>query len=206
MGHVLFCGFSWRGPRNDAFRSWLGKFAALASAIVDAEAAVKTTTTSAVMEETAAMMPARIYCRVQSKYVTHWSPDVVAAYVRLAELLPITGGGIFSHELRACSPSSSGGTGVADSVFPYRQPHLMLEILGAGRTPEERDAAGSWAEKAYQDLAKTDAALEYGYTALTAPEHTALDKLYGEKAGELRKLKKELDPKGVFKHAIPRVF
>ncbi len=204
IGHVFLCTFFWRGPRNEAFKAWLGRVAALAPAVVDAEAVVKTTTPSQAMANMALLIPPRMYCHVQTVNVTHWSSQVVEVCKKHAARIPLTGGGISIHELRAGSPSSR--TDVPNSMFPCRQPHIMLEFLGAGNTPEEGKLGRKWAVEIYGDMVKADAALERSYVSLTAPELAVLDKMYGEKAEELRGLKKELDPKGVFGHAVPKIF
>src|SRR3569833_4074195 len=205
MGYMFVCVFTWRGPRDAACEAWIDKVAALGPVQGDARAAVAPATAIEPLQAMTNMILPRIYSHMQSVSVTHWSEDVVEAYVKAAAVLPVTGGGISIHELRECSPSCGPAEKFTASVFPCRQPHIVMELLACGSTPEEEVKTAKWAVALREDLIKAEGILDYSYVSITAPENNSLEKIYGSKAAERKGLKEELDPKGVFKHALPKI-
>lgn len=105
------------------------------------------------------------------------------------------------HILRADSPSCSDD--VPASVLPYRKPHIMLEILDYGSDDESSKKTARWALEARNRFFASKNSMRGTYLPLTAPEFLDLDKTYGNNLSELKRIKAEVDPNGVFKHTIP---
>lgn len=81
----------------------------------------------------------------------------------------------------------------------------MVEIVGFSIAPETSQVTRSWAAEARETLAAAEGAMEATYFPLTRARMVDLKKIFGKHLDELRELKEELDPKGVFKHAIPQI-
>lgn len=103
--------------------------------------------------------------------------------------------------LRIDSPSCSKD--VPDAVLPFRAPQTVLEILGFGQDEESSKETAQWARETRDVIYNSQDAMEGTYLPLTAPEVLDLEKVYGEKWAELKGLKAEHDPDGVFKYAVP---
>lgn len=205
MDHLVLCRFHWRGPRNDACESWAAKIAALGPLANDPAAALQTTTARAILTEITAMVPSSVWTRAQTVNVSHLSADVIETCAEHCVGMPRTGSGLFLHELRRCSPSSGALAEFPDAVFAARVPHVMIEIVGGSLTEEESEGAKRWALDCRNGLMTSDATMATSFLALTPPEHVDIDKIYGENAGELRRLRKKFDPDGVFKYAVPKM-
>lgn len=204
-GHMFFCIFNWYGTRNPDFHSWLVKIASCAAVAVKPDEAVQTRTAAQCLAESTAGFPAHAHSHMQNACISEWSDEVIAVYAKHAALIPLTGGGISMHELRKCSPSCGPLSDYPSSVFAYRKPCIMLELIALGATVEDGEKANKWAADMRDEMVTVDAALEWSYPPLTAPEYFDLEKLFGENTKVLRQLKKELDPTGVFKYAVPRI-
>jgi Berberine and berberine like len=57
----------------------------------------------------------------------------------------------------------------------------------------------------YYELEATGEAMPASYVSVTSPETLRLDKIYGAEWENLLELKTKLDPKGVFKNAVPGI-
>ncbi|KAK7429767.1 hypothetical protein QQZ08_003612 [Neonectria magnoliae] len=207
IGLTLTCGFIWNGSASDESRLWLdhvGKLAPLALNITDVQAAVMNTNGLGFSAMVQSMLPAQVLGRCQTADITHFSPEVVAELAKVADAIPREcSGGINIHSLRADSPSCSDD--VPDSVLPYRKPHIMLELLGLGNDEVTARSAAAWALDARSRLRALEHAEDRTYLALTAPEFVDLEVIFGKELVELRKLKQEYDPEGVFKHTVPKL-
>lgn len=204
-GHLFICGFSWRGSRGDEFKSWLSKIAAIGPLANDPMEAVRTTTAAATIDNLTAILAPSIWTHSQTVSFTHLSAEVIEIFAEHAIRLPLTGGGLSFHELRRCSPSSGPLCQFPNSVFAARMPHIMLEIIAGSMTEEESRATNQWALDCRNALIKLNASLPITYLALTPPEYVNIDRMYGENASELRRLRRKFDPEGVFKHAVPKM-
>lgn len=207
IGLALTCGFIWNGSASEESRLWLdrvGKFASLAPNITDVQSTVMNTNALGFSAMVQDMIPAQVLGRCQSADITHFSPEVVAELAKVADAIPRDcSGGINIHTLRVDSPSC--GENVPDSVVPYRKPHIMLELLGLGNDELSARKAAAWALDARSRLMALEDAERRTYLALTAPEFVDLEVIFGEELVELRKLKQEYDPEGVFKHTLPKL-
>ena len=203
-GYMFALSLTWYGKRTLEFDTWLKKLASLAPmAGPSPQEATKSTTTIEAMDGVTSSLPYGIHSHLQTVALTHWSPQAIAAYAKHVELM-IEGTGTAFHEVRAGSPSCGKPEDFPGSVFGIRRPHMMIEILPFAFTPEDAVQVNNWAAAFRDELAATDAALEWSYPSLTAPEHLNPEKLWGGNAKELRELKKEFDPTGIFK-SLPAV-
>ncbi|KPM39528.1 hypothetical protein AK830_g7025 [Neonectria ditissima] len=207
IGLALTCGFIWNGSASEESRLWLdrvGKLAPLAPNITDVQSTVMNTNALGFSAMVQNMIPPQVLGRCQSADITHFSPEVVAELAKVADAIPREcSGGINIHTLRADSPSC--GANVPDSVLPYRKPHIMLELLGLGNDEASASSAAAWALDARNRLKALEDAESQTYLALTAPEFVDLEVIFGKELAELRKLKQEYDPEGVFKHTLPKL-
>lgn len=79
----------------------------------------------------------------------------------------------------------------------------MLEILDYGSDDESSKKTARWALEARNRFFASKNSMRGTYLPLTAPEFLDLDKTYGNNLSELKRIKAEVDPNGVFKHTIP---
>ncbi|KAJ3469940.1 hypothetical protein MRS44_000039 [Fusarium solani] len=146
----------------------------------------------------------RVLSRCQSADISHFSPEVVDELARIAHAIPRdSSGGVNIHTLRADSPSCRPDT--PDSVLPYRKPHVMFEFLGLGDDEASARGAAAWALDARNRISALPDAEGPTYLPLTAPEFVDLETTFGGHLAELRQLKREYDPAGVFKHTLPKL-
>ncbi|KAJ3526667.1 hypothetical protein NM208_g11079 [Fusarium decemcellulare] len=207
VGLSLTCGFIWNGSADDDSRLWLervGKLAPLAPNNPDVHKAVFNTNALGFAKMVKDMIPAQVLGRCQSADISHFSPEIVAELAKIAEAVPRdSSGGVNIHTLRIDSPSC--GSSVPDSVVPYRKPHIMFEFLGLGNDEASAKKASAWSLDARNRIAALRDAEGRTYLPLTAPEFVDLQAIFGEHLAELRTLKQEYDPEGVFKHTLPKL-
>ncbi|KAJ4245444.1 hypothetical protein NW757_010101 [Fusarium falciforme] len=207
VGLSLTCGFIWNGSASDESRLWLervSKLAPLSPNISDVHSTVMNTNALGFAAMVKDMIPTQVLGRCQSADISHFSPEVVDELARIAHAIPRdSSGGVNMHTLRADSPSCSPDT--PDSVLPYRKPHVMLEFLGLGDDEASARGAAAWALDARNRISALPDAEGPTYLPLTAPEFVDLETTFGGHLEELRQLKREYDPAGVFKHTLPKL-
>ncbi|UPK97802.1 hypothetical protein LCI18_008737 [Fusarium solani-melongenae] len=207
VGLSLTCGFIWNGSASDESRLWLervGKLAPLSPNISDVHSTAMNTNALGFAAMVKDMIPAQVLGRCQSADISHFSPEVVDELARIAHAIPRdSSGGVNIHTLRADSPSCR--TDTPDSVLPYRKPHVMFEFLGLGDDEASARGAAAWALDARNRISALPDAEGPTYLPLTAPEFVDLETTFGGHLEELRQLKREYDPAGVFKHTLPKL-
>ncbi|KAL2684494.1 hypothetical protein Neosp_005572 [[Neocosmospora] mangrovei] len=207
VGLSLTCGFIWNGSASDESRLWLervGKLAPLSPNISDVHSTIMNTNALGFATMVKDMIPAQVLGRCQSADISHFSPEVVDELARIAQGIPRdSSGGVNIHTLRADSPSCKPDT--PDSVLPYRKPHVMFEFLGLGDDEASARGAAAWALDARNRISALPDAEGRTYLPLTAPEFVDLETTFGGHLAELRQLKREYDPAGVFKHTLPKL-
>ncbi|KAK3945508.1 d-lactate dehydrogenase [Diplogelasinospora grovesii] len=209
MGTVFMVSFVWTGSTigDDNCKKWQAKIAGLANCI---QQTVATTTPLKKLMDTTAMLPLQVHGGTHTVTLGEYSAQAVAALVEVALSMPKDlGCGLSIHALQPCSPSSlkeSKENEEEESVYNCRQPHMMLELVGFGTTEEAGLEGMNWAAEARAMLSGVDAALDWTYFSLAHPDHVDLNKMYTAEDYEVMKgLKKEVDPKGVFRYALPQV-
>lgn len=195
----------WNGPADDESEAWIGCIANLAHLMPGtpgADTAITTITAHDFFTHLNTMLPATVTGKCHTATVSSLTPEVIASLAESAATIPAGfTGGINMHILRADSPSCSDD--VPASVLPYRKPHIMLEILGYGNDEESFKKAARWALEARNRFFASKNSMRGTSLRLTAPEFLDLDKTYGDNLAELKRIKAEVNPNGVFKHTVP---
>lgn len=197
LGPTFFIDFAWSGPETAETEEWHTEIARLAP-MLSGEIAEKKPLD--IIRETTQMLPAAVLGGPNTAYLRNITPEVVEVMAKHIGLMPNDpSAGFVIHACRgkSCEPP------FPDSVWSYRESHLLVEILGMASAEDDIQANRTWAENFRIDLVKTDGALEGSYVSLTPPKFLDLQKTFGENLTELKKLKEEYDPNRVFKHAIP---
>ncbi|KAJ4250940.1 hypothetical protein NW762_011590 [Fusarium torreyae] len=207
VGLALTCGFVWNGPSSKTSRLWVERaatLAPLASNIPDVHSTIINTSALGFAAMVKDMVPDKVLGRCQTADVSILSSEVVTELADISSEIPRnSSGGFIVHTLRADSPSC--GPNAPDSVLPYRKPHIMFEILGLGDNEVSAAEAALWSLNARNRLAVLPHANAQTYLPLTAPEFVNLAAIFGDNLAELKKLKQEYDPNGVFKHTLPKL-
>ncbi|KAK2592434.1 hypothetical protein QQS21_009850 [Conoideocrella luteorostrata] len=207
MGVTVACAFVWNGPASEESAMWVDRVAALAPVAVGPpgpKEAIRETTPFQWITMLTTFIPPEVTGRMQTASITKFSPDLVSALAKSSARMPK--GGFTSlnfHLLRSDSPSCSND--VPESVLPYREPHIFVEIMGfAGEGCSAADAA-AWSLDTRNAIMQVDGSSNKTYLALTALEFVDLHAIYGEKLEVLKELKRKYDPNGVFRNTLPRL-
>ncbi|KAL5085368.1 hypothetical protein Trisim1_010593 [Trichoderma cf. simile WF8] len=205
LGSTMMCCFVWNGSATEETVVWLERVASLAPlapGVPGPQDAVKDMTPLGYMTMFNSLLPTQVAGRAQTVTVVKFSPDVVASLAKQSLQMPRGGaGGLNIHMLRPGNPSCSKD--VPSSVCPYREPHVFIEVLGfAGEECSVEDAT-AWSLEARNAFTSLDDSCKRTYLPLTAPEFLNLQDIYGDKLRELKEIKKEYDPDGVFKLTVP---
>lgn len=197
----------WHGPVVSEYKAWLQLIAKLALLVLgspDPVNAIEKTTARGFVLSNTDHLPPKVAGRTHAVSVTHYSSQVAKVLGEMAAIMPkCSAGGFNTYRTHQNSPSSSPGH--PTSVSAYRRPQILFEILGFGTDGESAPICAEWALQLSNKLAATDAALPASYLAITAPEFVDLEQLYGTKLDELKRLKKEYDPHGVFCNTLPKL-
>jgi FAD/FMN-containing dehydrogenase len=199
-GKVFLVTFFWSGPATPETGVWQERIASLGPCVAQD---IKSTTPLAQLTAVTGLIPTRSYGCTETVSLRYYSPSAATALADAAAAMPNDpGAGISVHSLETCSPSCQDRD---DATFLVRQQHYMVEIVGFSIAPETSQVTRSWAAEARETLAAAEGAMEATYFPLTRARMVDLKKIFGKHLDELRELKEELDPKGVFKHAIPQL-
>jgi hypothetical protein len=206
LGLTMLCGFVWNGLASEESDAWLERlasFAPLVPGMPGPKEAIKPMTPYGYLTMLTSFLPEQVTSRAQTASVVKFSPDVIAALAKQSVRMPKGTGGLNLHILRAGSPACSGNAPA--SVCPYREAHTFVEILGFAGDECTAEEAAAWSLETRNLLMESDAACKTTYLPLTAPEFVNLQDIYGDKLEVLKQLKREYDPKGVFKLTLPRL-
>ncbi|MEV4257013.1 BBE domain-containing protein, partial [Spirillospora sp. NPDC049652] len=116
--------------------------------------------------------------------------DAIEAFVRAAEVMPGTCALNVHHAHGAATRAKA-----ADAAYPYRDEHLVVEIIGAWADGDGA-AESAWVHEA-EDLLEPHA-LPGGWANLMAPGDSHAPDAYGANTGRLLEVKARYDPDGVF--------
>lgn len=204
-GMALGCAFVWNGPASEEMEQWVNRVANLAPRMPggpDPHTTVNNTTALAFSQLVTKLLAPTIRGRCQAVSLTHYSSSVVTSLSKLLANIPAgSTGGINVHMLRSESPACS--TDVPDSVCPYREPQILIELLGYGKDEHSISENSAWAVEARDKLSSSDAARKSIYLPFVAPDVLSLEDAYGDKLIELRRIKNEYDPQNIFRNTIP---
>lgn len=204
MGKIFGTIFSWTGPDHDRGRTYLDKITSLAPVLMTQ---VAPCTLAETLANNAPLVPPRAYSNPRSMSIKTLTPKVVEIIQKYCSLLPDDlAATVTWHELRDCSPSLNHETR-SPAVFGTREPCYILEILSSSVNEANFKAVSEWGISFKEELEREvpEQLLESKWIPLTpSEEFGGIEKLFGkENAAFLRKLKKEKDPKGIFRYALP---
>lgn len=212
LGLTLMCNLVWNGQADKEYKTWLrkvGDLAPLAKGVTSVDEAVTGMTPHAFSQRVTNHLPKKVRGASQSASLERMTDEFVDAMVACVDDLPRDGtGGFVLHVVRGDCPSChwSSSSSIADSVCPYRDPQIHVEILGLADDDAAAQMAMAWASRTRDRLMGLEVAERRTYFPLTAPEHFDPVTMYGEEMlEELRALKREYDPDGAFRYALPSV-
>lgn len=191
--------YNWKGSNTDEAKQWLARITDLVPS-PDSGTSIESKTPLLHVQQITQMLDASVIGSPQTVSFSNFSDQVISAVSSYAATMPSDPcTAIVFHSLRGKSCRSP----FPESVWRYREPHYLVEILGYGSSPEAYALSKMWAVKFRQELSQADSVLEGTYYSLTSSSNLNLEKIFGEQLNELRRLKEEYDPQRVFKHAIP---
>lgn len=205
-GRTFMVNFIWSSPDHDVGREHLAKLASLAPVAMDTVAEVSIPDWT---KQTEAALPYGVWGGSQGISFRTLSPNVLAIIGRHLETMPTDPSTIIAtHSLDAQSPSCTDPMLKTHSSFnpELRQGHILIELIGTVLDESKMQESQAWIKNMYLDLLGSGEALDGSYVSLSNPENTTVEKLYGSEWEGLVALKKKLDPKGVFRYAVPRLF
>lgn len=201
----LIANFVWNGEPSYESSLWLNRTASLGTPVADPYTTVKSQSLLDYLIAFLLMLPAVGLGSTQTASLSSISSHGVAALIDSAARVPTdVAGGIGIHMLRQQNPSFQTYN-VPSSVFPNREPHVMLEIMGMGTDAVSAAHGTTWAINTRDQLLALPEHLDKTYPPITDPEISNTTKLYGDKYPLLLALKKKFDPTNVFKYAIPKL-
>ena len=161
-----------------------------------------------------ALLPKQSYCDPRSLGIRDIAaPEVVSVLAKWVGNMPGDFSTMFTaHEMRAASPSATAtySSSSTSSVLTSREPHWVLEILAgmiSGDDPAATKESFDWA-LGFRDALIKEApgqVLPARWVAINPDQDVDVKVLFGEHYEKVVALKKKLDPRGVFKHAAPRI-
>ncbi|WP_409464265.1 FAD-binding oxidoreductase [Amycolatopsis sp. GA6-003] len=138
-----------------------------------------------------AMFPGGRSVTIRTRSVPAFTPEVVSVLTAQAEARTSPLSGLSIHHFHGAAARISA----AETAFPLREDHLLVEVLGMGEGIDDR----AWADATSAALAPY--ALPGAYANLLGPDVPSADP-FGRNTGRLRDIKHRYDPDGVFR-AIP---
>ncbi|RDW90040.1 FAD-binding oxidoreductase [Aspergillus mulundensis] len=210
-GRTLTFGvsFVWSGSVSqlEEGQHWIQKISNLGPAILNAV----TPTSVPLWSASNGNLPKALYGSSHTHNLSSISDKLARVIGRNLALMPSDPGAMFSiHQLRGDSPSASPQS--QGNVFVTRQPHYMLEVLGFATSEDLLPESKRWAERMANEIenAEPESVLPTVYLSLwdsasAKGADEALEKVYGEKAGLVRALKRRVDAGNLFRLAVPAV-
>ncbi|PKV97746.1 FAD/FMN-containing dehydrogenase [Amycolatopsis echigonensis] len=138
-----------------------------------------------------AMFPDGRSVVIRTRSLPAFAPEAVSALLAQMEAMASPLSGLSIHHFHG----SAARVPVADTAFPLREDHLMVEVLGMGEGADDR----GWADAVSEALAPF--ALPEAYANLLGPDVPSAN-VFGRNSARLRDVKHRYDPDGVFR-AIP---
>lgn len=195
--------FIWAGPPSEEQAKWLEKVVSISPG---GQAAVAPATPADYTRQFTKMGAHHVQGG-QSRSVSMRSlvpsPAAAAAIAKQAPLITPGWGAMFIHMVHGESVSSDRKHPA--SVFPSREVHLMVEILGfAFADPGSNPAAAAWCQSTHEAFEGVDGVMDEAYFPLMQSSILNLEKTFRkEDLDFLRAIKKEYDPTNVFFNPMP---
>ncbi|KAF5708521.1 6-hydroxy-D-nicotine oxidase [Fusarium mundagurra] len=189
---------TWHGEDKDEGRSWIKNIAGAATCVMENTQEI---TLAEMLENNEKLVTWPSYGRVYTLNCKTLSEKAIEILGKHCVNAP-GGSLIFSYHtlLSAQEPEQK-------SVFGTRARHHMFEIYAILTDKTIAEERVQWAARVKAELQAEDAGniLEGSYISLGSHEDADVKKIYGKHYETLAALKREYDPKNVFKHSIPRL-
>ena len=195
-------GFTWLGPMDNEATEWHDRVKAMSGPVV--MDTIISTTMTGYTAALGGLIPSTTYrgsvqaANVRGHQLSEEAIDILAKY---GTAMPLTASVAAFHVLQGYSTRNTS----MPSLFRYREPHLMLEIVGVSSTEEGVEECRTWAEGFGREMRAAEGMLEGVYLPLTPQKTVDLKKVYGEKYERLLELKRKFGPNNVFRNAVPRL-
>jgi Berberine and berberine like len=199
MGKCFAIGFMWSSPDLDTGRKYLDQIASFGQVIFNG---VKETTILEWMDGIAMFAPKVAYGRNCTISLHKLTEEAITVIGREIASMPEDRSTLLSiHQLRGSSEAAN-----TNSVFGARTAHYCLEFIATSSEPERTQAVWDWAVRFRDAMRRTDAQniLTSTYISLTPPTEANAPAIYGDNWEKLVEIKRQYDPKNVFKHALPK--
>lgn len=198
--------FMWTGPDLERGRSYLDKVSTFHPVILSTVAPASMMES---LERNAPYVPESSFMNSRAINVRRITPKIYDIFVAACETIPEDPAAMLTwHEVRTCSPSFNPST-ILPSVFNSRESHYVIEILANASDEANFKAVCEWGMSLREQLIREvpEEILDASWLASTPNDEIgSLEKLYGAtNARFLKELKRSTDPKGIFKHAVPRL-
>ncbi|KAF4213709.1 hypothetical protein CNMCM5878_010156 [Aspergillus fumigatiaffinis] len=202
-GRLFAAIFVWSSSDIAAGNTWATKIAALAPCLANT---VAETTIPSLLASTGALISSIAYGAPGTHSIRSITPAVAETIGEHLDSMPSDPGTMLSiHQLRGPSAMIQKHS----TVFAAREPHYMLEFLGYAVDETLSADAMEWAVQMARRIERADpmTILPTAYVSLynTAAKTSdeVLRKVYGDKAGVVRDLKRGFDPENVFGLTVP---
>jgi hypothetical protein len=205
MGRTILVVFVWSSPDHSQGKEVLEKLLALAPVAAQTVAETSLTDWLKLIES---FCPYGVFGGDKGISFRKVTPKVLAIISRYLENMPPDPATALSiHLLYGSSPSATEDDLRIGSCFnpEARQDHIMLELIGSTTDQSRLPQSQKWIKDMYAELKESGEAMEGTYVSLANPEDLSLDKIYGAEWQNLLQLKAKLDPRGIFKNAVPRM-
>lgn len=138
-----------------------------------------------------AMFPDGRSVTIRTRSLPAFTPEAVSVLAPAVEARTSPLSGLSIHHFHG----AAARVPAAETPFPLREDHLMVEVLGLGEGNDDR----AWADATSAALAPY--ALPVAYANLLGPDVSSVN-VFGRNSARLRDVKHRYDPDGVFR-AIP---
>ncbi|EED19921.1 6-hydroxy-D-nicotine oxidase, putative [Talaromyces stipitatus ATCC 10500] len=204
QGKLFGVSFTWSSEDIEEGSRWRERIGSLGTLLMNT---VSETTIPQWYKGIAALVPATAYGSFRTHNLHEIPPEVAECLGHHLAKMPSDPAAMFTIYQSRMSTS----TPISDSVFPAREPHFMLEIIGCSTTKEKAPESEQWALDLWSNVSITDKNnfLSAAYISLEfieEPPHPAtLGRLFGSHVDDILATKKRYDPENVFDLTVPRL-
>lgn len=205
MGRTAIVTFIWSSSDHSAGKDFLEKLLRLGPVAMQNVAETNVTDWLKTVE---AFCPNGIFGGDRGISFRKLTPQIFATISHHLDNMPSNPATSFIvHLLSRTSPSATDPKLLRSSCFnpEARQEHFLLELLGSTLEESSSPQSQKWTKDMYTELKGSGDAMDGSYVALAHPEDACLEKTYGAAWKDLLDLKRRLDPKGIFRNAVPRM-
>lgn len=145
-----------------------------------------------------AFSPTFIYTNIRTAYVKELSEPFIDLLLNHVEKIPAGTKAMFIiHVVHGQATKAA-----PNSCFGMREPHIWVGIHGQTLDESNKQEAYAWSDEVIKDLKDNGLMMIGGYVGLMGANEP-VEQCFGDDWGKLKALKSKLDPKSVFRHAVP---